>query len=112
MAVNIINEADIKLIFTFTDTGGTPTNADAVDFDFVFWTKNLAAKVVASLKNGVYTNCSLDPTDNSKLIVSLNEPKFAVGKLNCRASFYNPDNSFIDSNYKTVTDYELNINIV
>lgn len=112
MALNIINEADIKLIFTFTDADGTPISANTVDFEFVFWTKNLANKMTASLKNDVYTNCSLDPIDESKLIVSLNEPKFAVGKLNCRASYFNPDNTFIDSNYKTVTDYELNINIV
>lgn len=36
MALNIINEADIKLIFTFTDADGTPISANTVDFEFVF----------------------------------------------------------------------------
>lgn len=112
MTTNINRESDIKLEFTFKDALGSAIDANAVDFELKFWTKSLFQKVTASLVQGVYTNCSLDPDNASKLIVSLNTPNFSTGKLHCRGSFFHPDTTFSDNNYKYVVDYELDINIV
>lgn len=111
MATNVSKESDIKLVVDFYECSGLPVDVDITPFEFKFYTTSIAAAFTCSYNGVTYTNCKVDPLDDTKLICLLNSPNFANGNLSVKTTFTYVDADFPDNNYKIVRTYATGITI-